>query len=423
MGGTFERIADLYMNDETFLSGDKKLSRGVSEALSIVKDDEAKTNLVFLFPTFLAPQEYHTSWRQDTKARVFDIGGVFGGGPRLLAKLRDAVVNSLTGGLDETDCYKEDVYEIRKKAGKNANDLRKSLTDWLSKRYRFEATPHMQDLELIASNLATSIEDAMLKRVKSAIDRQAEAILKDYVETVIVRYLVGIENFDPIVFASGGGTEVWTDSMWERIIRKALEMEQAGSLRFNLILCPTDRAAARFGVPENRFDRSQAAHGGSLQSIGVEVWAPKAGPGPNSKESKRIRFLGDVTAGTYQEIFHGVDLIVSRAGGATANDAIACRTPMCCVEEPGHWQVENIRINMEEAGLTRTIRLDEFRINPVGILEREVLERGKENSEIKLAMEKIPKEREVFVVNRILEFLFDRETFFRSYMEELQERG
>jgi len=69
---------------------------------------------------------------------------------------------------------------------------------------------------------------------------------------------------------------------------------------------------------------------------------------PKAGYSKKIRLLKfKQTRLIYQDIIDGVTLIVTRAGGATVNDAIARRIPLVFVSEQGHWQVEAIRKEVE----------------------------------------------------------------------------
>jgi UDP-N-acetylglucosamine:LPS N-acetylglucosamine transferase len=85
-------------------------------------------------------------------------------------------------------------------------------------------------------------------------------------------------------------------------------------------------------------------------------------------------FKGGVIDGaTVQGLLPGIDLVITRAGGGIVNDAIACRVPLVCVEEPNHLQVEMIRKNCGKEGLTRTIRIGDFRDCPIGeIIDREL---------------------------------------------------
>lgn len=71
--------------------------------------------------------------------------------------------------------------------------------------------------------------------------------------------------------------------------------------------------------------------------------------------SPRVRAFSPVPGGTIQELLPHVDLLVTRAGGGTVNDAIACRAPFLCAPEPTQSQVEAIHAACCRRGLTCTI--------------------------------------------------------------------
>ena len=135
------------------------------------------------------------------------------------------------------------------------------------------------------------------------------------------------------VYLLGGGTSVW-DAKLPEIIQQLKEE----SLPYNVVV----------------FDR-------------------------NAKPNEYVRvgnnvFKGGVIDGaTVQGLLPGIDLVITRAGGGIVNDAIACRVPFVCVEEPNHLQVEMIRQNCQKEGLTRTIRIGDFRDCAIGeIIEKEL---------------------------------------------------
>lgn len=431
---TFEKIAGLYADDPLFLRGQKELGEPLLRAIAAIRDDEAKTNLVFLFPTFLTPEEYHEAWHRETNAVIVEIGGVFGGGPRLISRIREPLREKLGG---------TDVPVTDPAVHADVESLARGISTVAAKRVHEEVRQLLQrtaaaGLDVVTPQVwekAMQIIQAPDGQVKDVIERAvgelvgheaAREVMDDYIESVIVRRILGISNSEPIVFVSGGGTAVWTAAMYGRIVMDALRLEAEDSLGFNLAVCPPNAVYAATGLPETLKDRRKAKEEtrlnglhveSGLKSVEVEVWKPRRQGGV---PSERVRFLGDVVNSTYQEIFPGVDLIVSRAGGGTVNDAIACRTPVCFVEEPHHWQVEAIRENMEKAKLARTIRLEEFKINPVAIISRELLERRRENGLIKMAMAKIPNQREKYVVDIIVDFLFNRREFFDRKLDEIE---
>jgi UDP:flavonoid glycosyltransferase YjiC (YdhE family) len=158
--------------------------------------------------------------------------------------------------------------------------------------------------------------------------------------------------------------------------------------------CPTvspKEARNRMGIPEGAPARTVYILGG-----GTPVWDAKLPEiilqlkekrllynvvifDRNAKPNEYVRvghnvFKGGAIDGaTVQGLLPGIDLVITRAGGGIVNDAIACRVPFVCVEEPNHLQVEMIRQNCEKERLTRTIRIGEFRERAIEeIVEREL---------------------------------------------------
>ena len=164
------------------------------------------------------------------------------------------------------------------------------------------------------------------------------------------------------VYILGGGTPVWDAKLPEII----LQLKEK-SLLYNVVV----------------FDRN--AKPNEYLRVGYNV------------------FKGGVIDGaTVQGLLPGIDLIITRAGGGIVNDAIACRTPFVCVEEPNHLQVEMIRQNCEKVRLTRTIRLGEFRERAIGdIIERELGNQAG-NTTIPEAMQGIRNGMEEGVAARII---------------------
>lgn len=142
----------------------------------------------------------------------------------------------------------------------------------------------------------------------------------------------------------------------------------------------------------------------------VVVFNRKAKPNDYVRVGNNVYTGGAVDNETVQGLLPGVDLIITRAGGGIVNDAIACRVPFVCVEEPNHWQVEIIRKNCMRRRLTRTITIEEFRTGNIAqIVERELHNAtGDEkkkipgNKEIKSRMEQISNGKEDLVAEQII---------------------
>lgn len=193
---------------------------------------------------------------------------------------------------------------------------------------------------------------------------------KELVDKQHARKRMGISGDAPekTVYILGGGTSVW-DTRVPEILSQMKDRE----LGFNVVV----------------FDRN-------------------AQPGYHQRVGKNLYKIGPVRGGTIQVLLPGVDLIVTRAGGGTVNDAIACRVPFVCVEEPNHWQVEMIRKNCMRERLTRTITIEEFRTGDMAeIVEREFRNEAGNgqipgNEEIQDKMNGISNGQEDFVVRQIL---------------------
>ncbi len=166
------------------------------------------------------------------------------------------------------------------------------------------------------------------------------------------------------VYILGGGTPIW-DAKLPEIIQQLKEK----SLPYNVVV----------------FDR-------------------------NAKPNEYVRvgnnvFKGGVIDGaTVQGLLPGIDLVMTRAGGGIVNDAIACRVPFVCIEEPNHLQVEMIRQNCEKERLTRTIRIGDFRDCAIGEIIEKELGNQAGNRRIRKAMQGIRNGMEEAVAMAIIQF-------------------
>jgi len=86
-------------------------------------------------------------------------------------------------------------------------------------------------------------------------------------------------------------------------------------------------------------------------------------------EQGKIVFIDRVRGETHHVLFPAFDLVLTRAGGGTVNDGLACGAPMVLVEEPGMWQVEQIRRTCIGMGFARGVSLKEFLERPRACVE------------------------------------------------------
>lgn len=184
------------------------------------------------------------------------------------------------------------------------------------------------------------------------------------------RRRMGIDDTDPeqTVYILGGGT-----SVWDAKLPQMISQLQRKKLKYNAVI----------------FDRNIKK------------------PGKYERLTSNLFKIGPVKRETIQAILPGIDLIITRAGGGIVNDAIACRVPFVCVEEPGQMQVEMIRKNCmgktEKDRLTRTILIDDFRTKPIDkIIKQELVEQKNDNKKLLERMSDIECGMEEHVVDDIL---------------------
>ncbi|MGB9606154.1 MAG: hypothetical protein ACPL88_09810, partial [Bryobacteraceae bacterium] len=152
-----------------------------------------------------------------------------------------------------------------------------------------------------------------------------------------VRRLLGVEDGLPVLHITGGGTAVWDNAL-----ARLLSDYCARPPGYHVIVFHPAEARRR------DVRMAWSAAGGAAVELGRDPALP------------RVTFLGDVRGETHHVLFAGFDLLCTRAGGGTVNDALAFRVPMVLVEEPGHAQVEAIRESCEQMGLCRSTRWEEF---------------------------------------------------------------
>jgi hypothetical protein len=161
------------------------------------------------------------------------------------------------------------------------------------------------------------------------------------------RLTLGLDRSSDVVFISGAGTSVW-DGMLRRLVNTLL----GGAIQYHAVV----------------FWPSGAGPWPAAGSQPAQTRSP-AGWQVETARRGNVTFVGRVRGETHHALIAAADLVVSRAGGGTVSDAIAHRVPLILVEEPGHWQVEEIRRSCAAAGLARLASLDRFRKQPRAVIE------------------------------------------------------
>jgi UDP-N-acetylglucosamine:LPS N-acetylglucosamine transferase len=101
--------------------------------------------------------------------------------------------------------------------------------------------------------------------------------------------------------------------------------------------------------------------------------------------------------------------MVTRAGGGSVNDAVACRVPFVCVDEPGQAQVREILDACVERKLTRSIPWDRFLKDPVGTARSQWEDESNrlKNHDLTTRLRAIPNQAEKVIVEAV-RLLLDR---------------
>ena len=103
-------------------------------------------------------------------------------------------------------------------------------------------------------------------------------------------------------------------------------------------------------------------------------------------------------------LFPAFDLILTRVGGDTVNDAIASRVPLVLVEEPGHWQVEQIRQSCLRMEIAEGKSPSEFQDIGKKCVETEP-SKLKDLEQQKQKMERFPNHSEIWLAQELLKLV------------------
>ncbi len=186
--------------------------------------------------------------------------------------------------------------------------------------------------------------------------------------------LLGIENDLPTLFISGAGT-----SVWDEVLQGLIDNYERNQPEYNVVVYSPVEASRR-GV-------NLAYHNGIERGT-----HPKA---------ERLTFINRTIGETHHILCPAFDLMLTRAGGGTVNDALAHGVPLVLVEEPGMWQVEQIRQSCLSLGIAEGVTLKEFRGSPRACVESPDggLRRLKEQRERILT---VPNHSEIWLVRELL---------------------
>jgi hypothetical protein len=141
----------------------------------------------------------------------------------------------------------------------------------------------------------------------------------------------------PAVLVSAGGTDVWNELLG-RLIEELVDDDAEQGLPFHALIfapAPVRERLASVGRPLGDPIRRPDGKGRSVDRYPL---AP------------HVDVLGDARNVSFSRLVSGVEWVVTRAGGATVNDALAAAIPLVLVPEPAHWQVRAIHRSVLESG-------------------------------------------------------------------------
>ena len=304
------------MSLERIVSSDNSQDLDRSDLISTLenmRNDEALTQTVILFPEPICPFDYHGYWRRLLGTVPEVIPGVLGGPLRTLAYVHDAQYETIHSAFV---------------AGKD---------EQLQESYKLAKT--------------------------------------------YARQIIGIDNDERTLFVSGGGTPVWDD-----ILRLMLDEYLAKAPNYNVVIFnPTE--AKRRGIELNT---ETIALNGMQSTIQRAKW----------DRCNKITFIETLAGETHHVLFAAFDLVLTRAGGGTVNNAIAFRVPLILVEEPGMWQVEQIRRSCVRMRMAEEVSLENFMQNSRQCVE----DRNGELKDLesqKINMQNIPNHGELWLSHQL----------------------
>jgi len=156
------------------------------------------------------------------------------------------------------------------------------------------------------------------------------------------RRLLGIENDLPTLFVSGAGT-----SVWDEVLQGMMDDYERNQPDYNVVVYSPAEASRR-GV-------HLAYHNGIERG--------------RHPKTERLTFINRTAGETHHILCPAFDLMLTRAGGGTVNDALANGVPLVLVEEPGMWQVEQIRQACLSMGIAEGATLKDLRESPRACVE------------------------------------------------------
>jgi hypothetical protein len=220
--------------------------------------------------------------------------------------------------------------------------------------------------------------DSEFAQLRSQIEREGKCPQKAYEKARMhAKKILGIDNDLPMLFVSGAGTPVWDD-----VLKRMIDDYESNRPNYNVVVYSPAEVKRR--------EISLNIREGMIE-IGIHP------------ENDRLIFIDRTIGDTHHVLFPAFDLVLTRAGGGTVNDAIACGVPLVLVEEPGMRQVEQIRQSCRKMRIAEDVTLKEFQDNPKACIEESgKLKRLDSQRKEILA---IPNQSEIWLIKELLKMV------------------
>lgn len=200
--------------------------------------------------------------------------------------------------------------------------------------------------------------------------------------------LPNLKDNNKIVVIQAGGTPVW-DAFLIQIIGDCVRMDKQ-KLLGHYVLFSEKRVNDL--IEPKRFEKRTKEEQDAIKDLLNSI--------PNTEY---VRLLSTEFS-DWQNVYVASDLIFSRAGGMTVQDAVACRTPVVCVDEPGQWQTEKIKETCRLHGISSTVWYEAFKGAAIGPVERHLVDKATTSESVEF-MKKYSVKREEHIGKKILEII------------------
>jgi hypothetical protein len=219
------------------------------------------------------------------------------------------------------------------------------------------------------------VKDSEFAQLRSQFEAKDECPPEAYEKArQYAKQILGVNNDYPTLFVSGGGTCVW-----DEVLKKLIDDYERSEPAYNTVVYSPAEVERR-GICLRKEGRVEK---GVLRN------------------NEKLIFVGQTVGETHHVVFPAFDLVLTRAGGGTVNDALTCGVPLMLVEEPGMWQVEQIRQSCLRMQVAEGVKLDDFKKSPRACVESQEGEL-KKLEDRRARVLALPNHREIWLARELM---------------------